>query len=234
MKFTTKIFILAFILAPISIFSQNGSIEVEVIDSVQIKATSFEYILTLEDDYESYAVEEFEEDVKMNEIKVKNAQKMKLNNLETFLKNKKYKYTSLSESNLETNNKFNIFKVNDGFRVSLATFEELKKLSIEVKELDKVSGTIGKTTYQDKSQFEEELIKKLIEKAKIKAQTIAKYSNLTLGKIIEIKETKEVDNANFNFMDMIMKLDKKRNFNLASDVQNSNYTKAIVVKFKAD
>ena len=52
MKFTTKIFILAFILAPISIFSQNGSIEVEVIDSVQIKATSFEYILTLEDDYE--------------------------------------------------------------------------------------------------------------------------------------------------------------------------------------
>ena len=39
----------------------------------------------------------------MNEIKVKNAQKMKLNNLETFLKNKKYKYTSLSESNLETN-----------------------------------------------------------------------------------------------------------------------------------
>lgn len=234
MKFTTKIIILAFLLAPISIFSQSGSIEVEVIDSVQVKATSFEYILTLEDDYESFAFEEGEEDVKMKELKNKNTKKTKLNDLETFLKNKKYKYTSLSESNLETNNKYNIFKSNDGFKISVSSFEELKKLSSEVKELDKVSGTIGKTTYQDKSQFEEELIKRLIEKAKTKAQTIVKYSNLTLGKIIEIKETKEVDNANFNFIDMIMKLDKTRNFNLTSDIQNSNYTKAIVVKFKAD
>ncbi len=234
MKILKNVFFIALMLLSFTAFSQNGFIEVEVIDSVQVKATSFEYIVALEEDYETY-VEDAEADQNINEMKVKNQDKMRLTTLENFLKNNKYMYASLSDSNYEINGKNNLFRMNsNGFMVTLPSLEALKKIASEIKEMTKVTGTISKINYDTKSIQEEELLKKLIEKGKIKAQSIAKLSNLTLGKILEVREVKQVENANFNFMDMIMKLDKKRNFGLASDIQNSNHTKALVIKFTAN
>lgn len=215
-------------------FSQNGFIEVEVIDSVQVKATSFEYLVALEEDYETY-IEDAEADENINEMKVKNQNKMRLATLEGFLKTNKYAFVSLSDSSYEVNGRNNLYRMSaEGFKVSLSSVDALKKFVTEIKSMSKVTGTISKINYDTKSIQEEELLKKLIEKGKIKAQSIAKISNLTLGKILEVREVKQVENANFNFMDMIMKLDKKRNFGMASDIQNSNHTKALVIKFSAN
>jgi len=233
-------FFLAFALFTLSLttYSQNGFIEIEVKDSVKLKATSIEYIVSLEEDYDLYAVDEEEvvEDVKSNELKTKAAQKIKLNNVETFLKNQKYKYVSLADSSFETNNKTKLlFNSNDlGFSVTVSSVEELKKLSGEIKKMDGISGTIGTVKYEDQSVYNDQLIKSIIEKSKSKAQNIAKFANLTLGKIIEIREIKEVDNASYNFFEMIMKLQTKNKFNMYSNSFDHNYVKAMIVKFKAE
>lgn len=229
-----KLSFIALLLISFTAFSQNGFIEIEVIDSVQIKATSFEYVVALEEDYDVY-VEDAEADENINEMKAKNQDKIRLTTLENFLKNNKYTYVSLSDSSYEVNGRNNLFRMSsNGFKVTLSSVDALKKFASEIREMTKVTGTISKINYDTKSVQEEELFKKLIEKGKTKAQSLAKLSNLTLGKIIEIREVKEVENANFNFMDMIMKLDKKRNFGMASDIQNSNHTKALVIKFVAN
>ncbi|MES2747418.1 MAG: hypothetical protein V4648_03515, partial [Bacteroidota bacterium] len=119
MTFLKKLSLLALTLLPFVTFSQTGFIEIEVRDSVQIKATSFEYVIALEEDY-NMVVEDIEADENINEMKSKNQEKMRLNTLENFLKNNKYNYISLADSNYEVNGKNNLFRMNNGFKLTLS------------------------------------------------------------------------------------------------------------------
>ena len=233
MKLFKTIILSAFVFLPIAVFSQNGFIEIETRDSVQLKAVSFEYAVSLEEDYETYA-EQGEASDEINEMKNKNIQKMKLSDLENFLKSKKYSYTSLADSSFDVKrSRLNLFGSTEGFKVSLKSVAELKKLSSELKEMDKVAGTIVSTNYEDESQYEAPLLKRIIDKAKVKAQLIASNTNQVLGKIVEVREVKESENANINFMDLIMKYSNKNKFNMSNE-QTKTYYKAFVVKFRAD
>jgi len=234
MKLFQTIILSTFISLPIAVFSQNGFIEIETRDSVQLKAVSFEYAVTLEEDYEAYG-EQAETTDDINEMKNKDIQKMKLTDLENFLKNKKYSYTSLTDSNFDIKkSRLNLFGSTEGFKISLKSVEELKKLTSELKQMDKVAGTIVNTNYEDESQYETSLLKRVIDKAKGKAQLIASNTNQILGKIIEVREVKESENANLNFMDLILKYSNKTKFNMSNETQTKTYYKAFIIKFKAD
>jgi hypothetical protein len=229
---TIKILIVVF-LFPIFVNAQSGSIEIEVKDSIEVKATSFEYLVKLEEDYDS--VDEItEEDSVVQQVKLNDLNKMKNNQLEMYLKNNKFSYRSSVDFSYEVNTGFARRYQKDGFIVSIPDEAGLKKISKDIREMKNVSGTINAIKYEDNPKSEEILLKKLIEKAKVKAQYIATISNLTLGKIIEIKELSTIENSNNNFMDMIMKLQRKTNFNMSDDIKNSSIQKSIIVRFKVD
>ncbi|HSD13585.1 MAG TPA: SIMPL domain-containing protein [Flavobacterium sp.] len=232
----TKI-LFAFVLLTLSFvsYSQNGFIEIEVRDSVKLKPISIDYILSVEENYEEEAVsalEEVSEDSKSDELKAKAQEKIKLNNLETFLKKNKYKYISLTDSSFETGNKSRVY-FEGGYSVTVSSVEELKKLTTEIKKMQDIAGYVGTVKYEEPNIYEDQLLKSLLEKAKIKAQKIATLANINLGKIIEIREVKEVDNSSYNFFQQIMKLSGKNKHNLVNSFTN-NYVKALVIKFKAE
>lgn len=228
--------IFAFVLLTLSFvsYSQDGSIEIEVRDSVKLKPISIDYILSVEENYEEAVsvTEDVSEDTKSNELKAKADEKIKFNNLETFLKKNKYKYISLSDSGFETGNHSRPY-FDGGFSVTVSSVEELKKLSTEIKKMQDIGGYIGTIKYEEPSIYEDQLLKSLVEKAKIKAQKIATLANINLGKILEIREVKEVDNTSYNFFQQIMKLSSKNKRNPVNSF-TSNYVKALVIKFKAE
>jgi len=239
MKLKSALYLVPLFLISYTGFSQSGFIEVEVSDVVLLKATSFEYAVTIGNDY-SYGMPDidtvatdYNEDI--NEAKQKANQKMRLNELETFLKQKKYNYSSLSESNLEVKGlSQSIYGSAEGYKVKVASLDQLKKLIGEIKEMNNINGSILDTTFEDGATYDTVLLKKLIDKAKSEAQLIASSTNQVLGKIIEVKEMKEAENSNLNFMDMIMKLSVKSKLLLNQDVPTKNYYKGYTVKFKTE
>lgn len=235
MKLKSAFYLLPLLIFPLSSFSQSGYIEVEVSESVVLKPLSFEYALTVGNDYDLDAVAEeateteYDEDI--NLVKRKANQKKKLNELENFLKLKKYSYTPLDAS-MEVN-KLDIFGSSEGFKVKVNSVEALQKLVAEIKDMKHIDGAIAETTFEDSAAHDAPLLKKIIEKAKSEAQAIAAGTNLTLGKIIEVKEIQESQNSNQNFIDLMKELSSRR-YTWGKLTLNKVYSKGYVIKFKAD
>lgn len=215
-------------------YAQNGFIEIEVTDSISLKAISYEYTISTEKDYYGVVEEvDYEADENINKMKSENKEKMALTNAETFLKNNKFKYESLENSNYNINStRFGFNLDTNGFKVFVSSIADLKKIATELKGAEGITGTISKVNYEDSKSFEDALIKSVIDKGKVKAQKIASFSGLTLGKIIEIKEKDSF--AGDDFMSMIQSLQKLGKNWLENNVLSKSYSKTYIIKFKAE
>lgn len=209
-------------------FSQTGFIEIEVRDTIRIKPDTFEYHLNVNQssimegsDSESY-------DPKATNEKLK----VKLKELETFLTKKAYDFKPMYNSTYELNN--NSYFSKNGYVVTFASSKGLQKLMNDLKALDYVKGSLGEFHYTNQEKAEESLFKKLLEKARKKAMTIAKLSDLSLGKIIEFREAKEVDNLTFSMLDMYAVTQFNKKWGSAKNELFGQKSKAIIVKFLAE
>lgn len=233
MKTSKLLFVLISLLFSTIFYAQNGFIEIEVTDSISLKAISYEYTITAENNYGMVIEEDYEDDENINKMKSDNKEKMALATIENFLKNNNFKYESLDKNNYNINsNKFGFNSDSNGFKVFVTTTADLKKIATELKGAERISGSVSKVNYEDSKNFEDALIKSAIDKGKLKAQKIASFSGLTLGKIIEIKE-----NENFmgnDFFSMIKSLQKLGKNWFQNDVESKSYSKSYIIKFKAE
>ena len=233
MKTFQRLFILTLLLNASFFYAQNGFIEIEVRDSVSLKAISYEYTIMAVQDY-AVDIDDYEADENINKMKSNNKEKMALSTVETFLKNNKFTFESLNDANYSIgSNKYGYDFTSEGFKVFVNSVSDLKKITNELKGTSGISGSVTKVNYEENSKYEDVLLKKIIEQSKVKAQKIASLSGLTLGKIIEVKESKE--SSGDSFMNIMMQLQRlgKNNWP-ATDMESTSLSKSFVVKFKAD
>ncbi len=209
-------------------FSQSGFIEIEVRDSIRIKPIKLEYNVQISDS----KFLRFNDSGKVSKDNSKLKIKEKYQELEVFLKNKKYKIHPLNNSNYQIHDYIGFWKY--GYAITLEKTEDLQKLISELKELDYITGSLGKMEFSDEEKSEERLFLKLLNKAKRKAMTIAKLSDLRLGKIVEFREVREVDNMTYNILDTYFVSQQNSKLNSTNKVLYSQKSKAIVVKFLAE
>ncbi len=103
-----------------------------------------------------------------------------------FLKNRNYQFKPLHNDNYQIHGYVGFLK--SGYTIELNKLQELNKLVEELKTLDYIRASLGQMKFENESIYEKKLFRKLMLKAKNKAEMIAELSDLTLGKIIEFKE----------------------------------------------
>ena len=210
-------------------YTQTRSIEVEVRDTIRLKALEFEYLIKVQESY-NLVEENYGENYDPQISKEKNA--MKLFQIKEFLANKNYEFKSINEDQYSINN--SIYFGNNGYKVVLKSESELKTLVKELRKLDFVNGSLGDIKYEDDENQEEKLLAKLISKARNKANVIAGLSGLKIVRILEFKEIKEIDNFSFNIMDLYLTAQQQGGWNIFDNRIFGEKSKAIVVKFEAD
>jgi uncharacterized protein YggE len=233
MKTFQRLFILTLLLNASFFYAQNGFIEIEVRDSVSLKAISYEYNIVTSNNFE-IGVDDYEADENINKMKSHNKEKMALSTIETFLKNNKFTYESLTDSNYNIGSSIYGFDMtSEGYKVFVSSLTDLKKIANELKGAEGISGSVTKVNYEESSKYEDMLLTKIISQSKVKAEKIASLSGLTLGKIIEVKESKE--SGDESFMNMIMQLQRiGKNSWPAANMESTSYSKSYLIKFKAD
>lgn len=219
-----KLSLFAFLLLSVAAFAQSKFIEVEVTDTISLRPVSFQcniYVdssdslaVALDEDYDPMANAENEKN-KLQEIKTK-------------LEAKKYKVSKLDQSkgNILTRR----FYGANGWSVVVNGETEMQKLKNFLG--DDANMEVAVLQYADMIKAEEQLIKKIMDKAKARAAVIGVNSGLKPGRIIEVSEGKKGESFDMdNYMTQIMKMS-----GMGED--NGNYTgslsKTFVVKFAAE
>ncbi len=206
-------------------FGQNGFIEIEIKDSVRIKPINFEYNVQIsESKFISHDVKGV---VGKDSTKIKMQEKYK--ELEIFLKNKNYKIRPLNNSEFQIHNYAGFWKL--GFAVELQTSKELEKLTTELKTLDFITGSVGEIEYGDNEIHDKRLFSKILEKAKRKGQMIAGLTGQKLGKIIELREGKEVENISVNIRDVYLSALQQKNWDVNKNILFGQQWKTVIIKF---
>jgi hypothetical protein len=209
-------------------FGQSGLIELEIKDSVRIKPINFEYNVQIsESKYTGY---DENGAVGMDSAKIKMLEKYK--DLQLFLENKNYKIRPLNNAEFQIYDFAGFWKL--GFAVALKTSKELEKLTTELKTLDFITGSVGEIEYGDKELDEKRLFTKILEKAKRKGQMIAGLTGQKLGKIIEFREGKEVDNISVNIKDVYLSSLQNKNWDVVKNILFGQEWKTVVIKFSTE
>lgn len=209
-------------------FSQTGYIEIEVRDSIKLKPISLEYNIQIDDS--KFIVYNNEKEVNQYSTKIKVTEKC--NELKSFLKAKNYKIHPLSNNKYQIHNYLGFWK--NGYVVTLEKPEGLQKLTSELKSIDYISGSIGEIEYEENEIVEKRLLSKIIEKGKTKAKIIADLSGLKLGKLIEFKEGKELDELNLNFLDItVNRISKQQELIMSKNGLFGQKWKTVTLKFIA-
>ena len=153
----------------------------------------------------------------------------KYKELEIFLKNKNYKIRPLNNSEFQIHNYAGFWKL--GFAVELQTSKELEKLTTELKTLDFITGSVGEIEYGDNEIHDKRLFSKILEKAKRKGQMIAGLTGQKLGKIIELREGKEVENISVNIRDVYLSALQQKNWDVNKNILFGQQWKTVIIKF---
>ena len=192
-----KILYLLFFTISLS-FGQNGFIEIEIKDSIRLKPVKFEYNVQMS---ESKFIRH---DMKtgFNQDSTKLIMNEKYKELEMFLMKRKYKIRPLNNSKYQIHQYVGFWKY--GFAVELQNSNDLEKLTSELKTLDYISGSVGEIDYDENELSEKRLVQKILDKAKVKANMIAEMTGLKLGRIIEFKEVKGIENLDVNIKDIYL------------------------------
>jgi hypothetical protein len=123
---------------------------------------------------------------------------------------------------------------NHGFIVNISSIDELKKFENDIKSIDKIETNIMTTKYEDGAKYDDVLYKKIILKAKTKANIITSNSNLLLGSIFEIKDnliivsTNSMDDYTKLMTEMMSKMQNKSGLN----PEKKEYKKSYIFKFE--
>lgn len=202
-------------------FAQNGFIEIKVKDSIRLKPVKFEYNVQISES----------KFLSSDKDLAKSKMQEKYEQLELFLRNRKYKIRPLNNSEFQIHDYVGFWKY--GFAVELSNSKELENLTTELKKLDFIKASIGEIEYENPELSEKKLFSKLLKKAKEKGKMIAELTGQKLGNIIELKESKESDNLNVNITDIYLASLRNKDFGVVKNQLFGQKWETIIVKFSA-
>ena len=221
-----KLLILFFYIGTLLNFGQNKFIEVEVRDTIKLKPLKYLYNVKVENSgLINYDEKNF--DYKKSQKIIDSISK----DLKVELTKLGYKPMSTNDMNFDVGGYSNIGS--EGYMIELENTSQIDKLRNEIKNISYASGHLLDTIYQNRELFTLKIFEKLTKKAKEKAKMIAQFSGIKLGRIIEYREVKEIDNLSFNLMELIIKSQSRLGW--SSIIPNDSkgvFSKAIVAKFE--
>lgn len=204
-------------------FAQNKFIEVEVTDTITLKPLSYRCdVFGSYSDTTSVVVDYGKYDPTADAKK----EKEKFKDLKKFLEKKKYKANLFEEADNSLGN--TAYYSGTGVTVIVNNQAEVQKLR-ELLSTKEVEMYASPYKYADEQKSEDLLIKKLIDKAKLKAASMGSHAGLKVGSIIEIKE----DGAN-NFAASAVNYDRGTYGMGSYDAYNSSMVKSLTIKFSAE
>lgn len=203
-------------------FAQAKFIEVEVRDTVVLKPSNFRCVITVtgdpeDDELTTYYNKPFDKKEDLKLIK-KNLEKV-----ERELKLRAYSYNpdeiSINEQISEPSN--------GSITVNLVTSKQFDGLKGMLERFGFASMQLKNIQFLDGDKAETRLLKKIIDKAKVKADVIAAYSGLKLGRIMEVTESKETEDLSAIIKDVHLVTER------VDDPMPARLSKALTVKFLA-
>jgi hypothetical protein len=225
------VILITILLTSLTIQAQTKFIEIEVNDTILLKPISFKVTITIEEDMAAGMDYSDDENEESNQLKRDSYKKNKAAEIENLLTSNNFKFSnSISNDNflgIPKNNK------NLGFTVNLSSVAELKSLEAKLKTIDKIETNIFETIYEDSSKYDEILYKRILSKAKIKANIITSNSGLTLGVIYEIRDNHlglNVQNPMEDYTKLITNMMSKFQSGLNSD--RKEYKKSYIFKYE--
>lgn len=185
-----KIFITLMLAVFSAGFAQERFIEVAVSDTIVMKTVAFKYnVFVVDEDIvgDTTAVEDLYT-IKSNQELDKQKQK----SLKDFLIKKGYKPQESEDdgSGIFGGRNFLGFS---GLMITVKTKAEADKLDTEIKKLGYAGLKKTGNLYGDESVYDNPLLKKVLERARKKAEQIALLGGVKLGRVLSVKEGAETD-----------------------------------------
>lgn len=210
-------------------FAQAKFIEVEVSDTISLKPLSFRCNVYAKDNTDVYSFD-VADDAEYDPLAAAEKAKNQLNEVKGLMEAKKYKVLPLDESKINFMERRPPSK--EGFSILINSEAEMKKLKTLLNSREDVSTVVVVLKYADEQKAEELLIKKLIDKAKVRAAFIGSTSGLKTGKILEVKEGRKSNEASFT--ELYSQLLKMGSFGQENNDYTGSISKTFVVKFAAE
>jgi hypothetical protein len=210
-------------------FAQAKFIEVEVSDTISLKPLSFRCNVYAKDNTDVYSFD-VADDAEYDPLAAAEKAKNQLNEVKGLMVAKKYKVLPLDESKINFLERRPPSK--EGFSILINNEAEMKKLKMLLNSREDVNTVVVVLKYADEQKAEELLIKKLIDKAKVRAAFIGSTSGLKTGKILEVKEGRKSNEASFT--ELYSQLLKMGSFGQENNDYTGSISKTFVVKFAAE
>ena len=197
-------FLLLLFLTSFFATAQNNFIEVEVQDTLLIKPITISYTISVNDSgwtiYPPLSAQgaTIPEDAIYNPENDKADYDKKIRELKDALIKKGYKPALLSDNAIVSLPEY----TDENCIVKLKDLSQIKKLQTDMEDFIYADINVREADLGDKAQYENKLLKKLADRAKVKAQGVATATGQKLGKILQFKENKlENEGLPFNVQD---------------------------------
>jgi hypothetical protein len=203
--------------------AQKKFIEVQVTDTISLKPLRFQlhtYIDILEQ-YDPYG-----EDTLSLDEKAEN----KFRQIKLMLEEKKYKVDPFDNSKLKLFYKKPMDK--KGFTITLNSLAEVKILENILEPIQDLKTVVSVLEYAEVPKAEEQLIKKIIVKAKAKALVVANASGLHTGQILELKENNNDYLSGLN--DLFIQMSDITNLGQQANNYSGTLSRTFTIKFAAE
>lgn len=212
-------------------FAQTGFIEVTVTDTVWMKPASFDYSITVKDNWDLYPDDidaSFDEDQAMAAMEADRKQKTEA--LKAFLTKKKYAFKEFE------NEDYGLIKTEAGYgyTITLSNGKELQRLKDDLKTLDYVTGTLANPVLAPEAGYDTALYTKLMKRARAKAEAIGTAGGQKPGKVLEVREIVAPMPQDFNVHDTYFVFDKSGLTVEKNGFVHGELSKTLVVKFATE
>jgi hypothetical protein len=168
-------------------------VEVTVSDTVSLKVTQIVYEINLGNQVEFMGMS-----IPSDGDNSQNAPTTSMQEIKIMLDKEKFMYMVSPENEY----KISSSKTEPGILVTLNSEKELKKLCALFKPQAGISGKVKSVSYEPVSNYSAMLYKRLWTKATTEAGQMTTATGNTVGPLISISESKEVQNSYDNYMDM--------------------------------
>lgn len=210
-------------------FAQDKFIEVEVADTITLRPERFEYEIKVYIlDTSAVMVEEIPYDIKAEKAKYAKQEA----ELVKMLKKHKHDFKPIPTTASDGGNM--AFYNTTGAVVVLKNEKEFLEVQKLMEKIDYVYGSFGEVHYANEQKAEEALYEKLLGKAAAKAAAVAAASGLKAGRVIAVREAKDMSGLSVNIGDTYYVGAENKNLALRDGGLEASLYKKLVVRFAAE
>jgi hypothetical protein len=227
-----KILIVIFILSCQLVTAQTQRfIEIVSVDTVELKAIEFTYLVTISTDNFDVTVVPVDVDDTDTAAMVPPPpprQSITLSDIQRLLGKSNLNFELVSTGNYSIGGYSYNRKADSGIILHLRSEADIKKVYGILKDVDGITGKVTDVKYESISSTRNDMYKRLYDKAHADAALLAGISGSSIGKLISVQELADTDFFS-SYMDFFKKIDKSDMFSAMFGLGN-NFSQKIEKK----